>query len=120
MHTHSQLNLRIPLQRLADFQSALDWRFRAVGKDQRHPVTGREPNQFTGRFGLTEMRGFPNELIKSLKYLALIVNQEFRKAHHVHEQDMGDFEMKIRFVLSGHVRVRTGLREQNNLDSIAD
>jgi hypothetical protein len=33
---------------------------------------------------------------------------------------MGDFEMKILFVLSGHVGVRTGLREQNNLDSIAD
>jgi hypothetical protein len=74
----------------------------------------------TGRFGLAEMRGFPNELIKLLKYLALIVNQEFRKAHHVHEQDMGDFEMKILFALSGHVGMRTGLRAQNNLDSIAD
>jgi len=28
---------------------------------------------------------------------ALIVDQKFRKAHHVHEQDMGDFKMKIRF-----------------------
>jgi len=102
----------MPFQRIADFQGTFDWCFRAVGKDERHPVTGREPNQFTGRFGLTEMLGFPNQLIKLFKYLALIVNQEFRKAHHIHEQDMGDFEMKVLFVLSGHVGVRMKLREQ--------
>src|SRR5438874_4793456 len=58
------------------------------------------------------MRRFPNQLIKLLKYLALRVNQKFRKAHHVDEQDMGDFEMKILFVLSGHVGVRMKLPER--------
>jgi hypothetical protein len=96
------LNVRIALQRLADFQSAFYWRFRAVGKDQRHPVTGREPNQFAGRFGFAKMPRFPDELIKLLEYLALIVDQKFREAHHVHEQDMGDFEMNFLFNLAGH------------------
>jgi hypothetical protein len=45
---------------------------------------------------------FPDELIKLLKYLALIVNQKFRKAHHVHEQDVGNFQMKFLFNLGGH------------------
>ena len=49
------------------------------------------------------MRCFPDELIKLLEYLALVVDQKFRKAHHVHKQDMSDFEMKIRFTLSGHM-----------------
>src|SRR6202035_2859059 len=49
-----------------------------------------------------EMRRFPDELIKLLKYLALIVNQEFREAHHVQEQDMGDFEMNFLFNLGRH------------------
>jgi hypothetical protein len=97
MHSHSQLNLRISLQGLADFHRAFHRRFRAVGKHQRHSITGREPDQFASRFGFAEMRCVPDELIKLLKYLALIVDQEFRKANHIHEQDMGDFEMKILF-----------------------
>jgi hypothetical protein len=43
----------------------------------------------TARFSFAEVRRFPDELIKLLKYLALVVNQMFRKPHHVHEQDMG-------------------------------
>ena len=39
------------------------------------------------------------ESIKLVKYLALIIDQKFREAHYVHEQDVGDFEMKLRFTL---------------------
>jgi hypothetical protein len=49
------------------------------------------------------MRRVPDNLIKVLKYLALIVDQKFRKAHHVHEQDMGDFEMKVGCTLRSHL-----------------
>ena len=45
------------------------------------------------------MRGFPDELTKLFKYLSLVVNQKFGKAHHVHEQDESNFEMKIGFTL---------------------
>jgi hypothetical protein len=34
--------------------------------------------------------------------LALLVHEQFRVAHHVHEQDMGDFEMKILFNRGRH------------------
>jgi hypothetical protein len=54
-------------------------RFCAAGKHQRYPVTGREPNQFAGRFGFAEVRRVPDELIKLLEYLALIVNQVARE-----------------------------------------
>src|SRR4029077_16077222 len=43
-----------------------------------------------------------DESIKLLKYLALVVNQKFRETHYVHEKNMGDFEMKLRFTLYGH------------------
>src|SRR6266576_950515 len=49
------------------------------------------------------MRCLPDELIKLRKYLALIVDKKFRKAHHIHEQDMGDFEMKIGFTFRSHL-----------------
>src|SRR6266513_1796966 len=49
------------------------------------------------------MRRVPDELTELRKYLALIVDQKFRKAHHVHEQDMGDFETKIGFTLRSHL-----------------
>jgi len=45
------------------------------------------------------MRRLPDESIKLLKYLALVVDKEFREAHYVHEKNMGDFEMKLRFTL---------------------
>src|SRR6266404_3504147 len=48
------------------------------------------------------MRRLPDESIKLLKYLALVVNQKFREAHYVHEKNMGDFETKLRFTLYGH------------------
>jgi hypothetical protein len=37
--------------------------------------------------------GFPDELIKVFKYFGLIVDQKFRKTHHVNEQHIRDFEM---------------------------
>jgi hypothetical protein len=40
----------------------------------------------------------------------LIVDQQFRETHHVHEQDMGDFKMKIGFTLSGHMDLHGGTR----------
>src|SRR6266481_902601 len=49
------------------------------------------------------MRRLPDESIKLLKYLALVVNQKFREAHYVHEKNMGDFEMKLRLTLYGHI-----------------
>src|SRR4029077_19800477 len=48
------------------------------------------------------MRRVPDELIKLLKYLSLIVDQEIRKAYHVHEQDMGDFELNFLFNRGRH------------------
>jgi hypothetical protein len=41
-------------------------------------------------------------LIEQVQYLGLIVDQKFREAHYVHEKNMGDFKMKLRFTLYGH------------------
>jgi hypothetical protein len=43
-----------------------------------------------------------DDFVEQVEYLALIVNQKFREAHYVHEK-MGDFEMKLRLTLYGHI-----------------
>ena len=48
------------------------------------------------------MRRLPDDLIEPAQYLGLIVDQKFLEAHYVHEKNMGDFEMKLRFTLYGH------------------
>ena len=73
-----------------------------LGPSALLPVPGREANQFAGRFRLVEMRRVPDDFVKFRKYLSLIVNQKFREAHHIHEQNMSDFEMKILSNLGGH------------------
>src|SRR5260370_37671004 len=55
------------------------------------------------------MRRLTGDLIKLLKYLGLIVDQKLRETDHVHEEDMGDFQMQIGFTIHRHGEVRRGI-----------
>src|SRR5260370_15225579 len=55
------------------------------------------------------MRRLTGDLIKLLKYLGLIVDQKLRETDHVHEEDMGDFQMQIGFTVHRHANVRRGI-----------
>ena len=50
VNAHPDRNFRVLAERLGDLERAARWLFRAVMKDQRHPVAGRQPNElFVGR-----------------------------------------------------------------------
>jgi hypothetical protein len=50
-----------------------------------------------------------------LHLLALLVDEQFGVTDNVDEQDVADFEMKIRFTLSGHM---DSVRRRISLDSL--
>ena len=55
VNSHAERDPRMLFQGPGDFQGALRGRFRAVAKDQRHPIARRQTNQLLLRFGLAEL-----------------------------------------------------------------
>jgi hypothetical protein len=66
-----------------------------VQKDQNHPVSSGESDQFTARFRLPKLTGIADNLIQLLQHLALLIDEKFRITDDVYEQDMCYLEMKI-------------------------
>ena len=72
-------------------------------KDQCHPVAGGNGNELAIRLARLKLRRFPHELIELLHDLALLIHEQFRITDHVHEQDVRDLEMKMRFLDVRHL-----------------
>src|SRR5215472_11488369 len=51
VHSHPQLDMRMLLQRFANLEGTSHRLFRTVEEKERHPVSGRHPDQFTFCFG---------------------------------------------------------------------
>ena len=95
MDAHPHFEFRMTPQRLAGLHRASDWRIRSGGKSERHSVSGRQPDQFSGRFRGAESIGVADDLIELVQRLVLLINQQFRVADNVYEQDVSDFEFEI-------------------------
>ena len=83
VHSHSKSYLRVVFESAADFEGAFHWLFRALVKNQRHPVSGRHPDQSTPRFGGPKTFGVSHDLIQLLEQLNLLIDQQFRVTDHV-------------------------------------
>ena len=81
-----------------NFQRALHRFLQALEKDQRHPVAGRNGNKLAISLAGLKLRSFAHQLIKLLHDLALLIDEQFRITNHVHEQNVRDLEMKMRFL----------------------
>jgi hypothetical protein len=66
MNTHAQFELRTALQFLADFQGALNGRFRIIREDEHHPVACWQPRQLALSFGGLELPRLSNNPIEFL------------------------------------------------------
>src|SRR5437870_10377507 len=64
MNSHSELDMWMTLQRLADFQRASRRLFRAAEKNQRHPVSCGQPNELATCFGRPKTLSAADELIQ--------------------------------------------------------
>src|SRR3984893_6193755 len=88
-----------------DFERALHWLFRALVKNQRHPVAGWNFNQAAGGVSVLNLLGRTNGLSQFINRRALFVNRKLGIADDVDEQDMGDLELDLFLDLNGHGRV---------------
>jgi hypothetical protein len=75
--------MRMPLQRSADLERTSHRLFRTVEKQERHPVSGRHPDQFTFCFGGPKTFGASYDLIQLLEQLNLLIDQQSRVTDHV-------------------------------------
>src|SRR5438128_8249232 len=83
VHSHPQLDMRMLLQCSADLQRTSHRLFRTVEEKERHPVSGRHPDQFTFCFGGPKTFGASYDLIQLLEQLNLLIDQQSRVTHHV-------------------------------------
>ena len=76
---------------LGDLERATRWLFRAMAKDQRNPVAGRQPNELFVR-RLAHLRRPEHDRGQLAESLLLLFDQELRVADDVHEKDVANFQ----------------------------
>jgi hypothetical protein len=64
-------------------------------KDQRHPVTGGDANQFAGCTAFAKLRGRSHHFIKLLQDLPLLVHKQLGVTNHVQKQNVSSLEMEL-------------------------
>jgi hypothetical protein len=83
VNSHSQLDVRMLLQRFTDLKRTSHRFFRTLEKQERHPVSAWYPDEFARCFSRPKTFGVSDDLIEFLQKLNLLINQQFRIAHHV-------------------------------------
>jgi hypothetical protein len=94
VNTHPHGKFRVLPQRFSDLQRAAGRFLRAVAKDQRHAVAGRQPDELFLR-GLAHLRRGQHDLSELVQPLLLFLDQELCVTDDVDEQDMADLEAQI-------------------------
>src|SRR5438105_15838806 len=67
VHSHPQLDMRMLLQCSADLERTSHRLFRTVEEKERHPVSGRHPDQSTSRFGGPKTFSVSRDLVAILQ-----------------------------------------------------
>ena len=81
-------------ERFGNLERAPRRLFRAVTKDQRHAIAGRQPNElFVGR--VAHLRRPEHDLRQLAQPLLLFFDQELGVTDDVDEEDMPDLELRI-------------------------
>ena len=94
VNAHAHRKFRMFLKRFGNLERAAGRFFRAVAKDQRHAIAGRQPNElFVAR--LAHLRRPEHDLRELVQPLLLLLDQELRVTDDVDEENMPDLEAKI-------------------------
>ncbi len=86
-------------QRPRQLERALDRRYGVTEEHQRHPVPGRQADQFTSRLGPAELGGAAEQFLQPVQKLPLLRHRQARVSDQVHEQDVGNLKLErsVRF-----------------------
>src|SRR5262249_2153176 len=93
---------------LTNFNRASNRRLDGIAKDQRHPIPGGNPDQHAVRVRGPELRSVSYDFIEYLESLALLVEEQLRVTHHVHEKNVNNLQLKLGFRISVHIASRLG------------
>src|SRR6266704_5493338 len=89
--------------RATNLQSAFNWCFGTVVKNQRHPVASGNFDQSAPLFRSLELLSATNRSVKRVEQRALLINYQLRVTDNVDEQDVRDLELNFFLNLSGHL-----------------
>src|SRR6478672_10849264 len=92
VNSHPQRDPRMFFQGARNFQSALRRCFWICAENKRHPIARREPDQFSFGLGFAKFVRAANDFIELAQQSALLVNEQFRVAYDVDEQDVADLQ----------------------------
>src|SRR5438094_2439841 len=94
VNAHAHGKFRVLQERFCDLQRAMRWLFRAMAKDQRHAVAGRQSNElFVSR--VAHLRCPEHDRCQLAETLLLFLDQELRVTDNVDEENMPDLEANI-------------------------
>ena len=101
VNAHPHRNLRMLPERLGDLERAPSRLFRAVAKDQRHAVAGRQPNELlVGR--VAHLRRPEHDFRQLAESLLLFFDQELGVTDDVDEEDVPDLQPDLFFNFGVH------------------
>jgi hypothetical protein len=92
VNSHPQRDPRMFFQGSRNFYGALRRRFGICAENKRHPIARREPDQFSFGLGFAKFVRAANDFIELAQQSALLVNEQFRVAYDVDEQDVADLQ----------------------------
>ena len=87
---HSQLQLRILFQLLADLDRAPHRRFWTIKKNERHPITHGKSNQLPRSFGAADLLGTADNFSQLLLILTLLIEKLSRISDQIHKQNVAN------------------------------
>jgi hypothetical protein len=102
VNAHAQFDLRVTLQRTADFNGAADGCFGRIKEDESHPIPRWNPDQFAGLFGGSNLLRATDRVVELLLNFPLFVEEQFGITDHVHEQDMTYLQLRVRARVRRH------------------
>src|SRR6516164_6573745 len=99
------MNLGMRFDCLADFNSAANGSLYAVAKNQRHPVSCGNPHQHAVCVRSPELCSVSYDFIECSESFVLFVEEQFRVADYVHEQNVNNLQLKLELKISKHIAI---------------
>ena len=95
VNAHADGKLRMLPERFGDLERASDRFLRAAAEDERHAITGRQPDElFVGR--VPHLRSREHDLGELVEPLLLLLDQKFGVTDNVEEENVPNLKFRVR------------------------
>jgi hypothetical protein len=87
---HSQLQLRVVFQLLADLDRTPHGRFWTIKKNERHPIAHGQSNQVPCFFGAVDLLCATDNFSQLLQVLTLLIEEQGRITDQIHKENVAN------------------------------